>query len=342
MRGRAGRRATGAAGAVDGDGAAAVVLAMPQPQAADLLPSRRPTRLGLEPGLEWDRHADRWAAGGERWCDADPEGAFVRRVARRRPDPGRRPPPGRRRAGARRPQHARVTPRGGWTTRDAGVAGVLEEVGRLLGDARPPPLFARARRWSLAVAVRPGQERPSALDDETGSRVCGDGWGRKSAGRASLAVRGRARPRTRRPAEKPRRGAEPRPITLRLASTTTGRQADARDRARRSPVGRRGQGQGDRPARASGVDYVVKFNGGNNAGHTVVVGRREVRPAPAALRHPHPRLRAGDRQRRRRRPRRALRGDRRARRRAASTRRKLLVSRQRARHHAATTGPSTR
>ena len=32
----------------------------------------------------------------------------------------------------------------------------------------------------------------------------------------------------------------------------------------------------------SGVDYVVKFNGGNNAGHTVVIERREVRAAPAA------------------------------------------------------------
>ena len=61
------------------------------------------------------------------------------------------------------------------------------------------------------------------------------------------------------------------------------------------------------------VDYVVKFNGGNNAGHTVVIGDREVRPAPAAQRHPHPGLHAGHRQRRRRRPRRALRGDRRAR-----------------------------
>ena len=41
----------------------------------------------------------------------------------------------------------------------------------------------------------------------------------------------------------------------------------------------------------SRVDYVVKFNGGNNAGHTVVIARatREVRPAPAAQRHPHPR-----------------------------------------------------
>ena len=37
-------------------------------------------------------------------------------------------------------------------------------------------------------------------------------------------------------------------------------------------MGRRGQGQGDRPARQPRLDYVVKFNGGNNAGHTVVIG----------------------------------------------------------------------
>ena len=35
------------------------------------------------------------------------------------------------------------------------------------------------------------------------------------------------------------------------------------------------------------VDYVVRYQGGNNAGHTVVIGDREVRPAPAAQRHPH-------------------------------------------------------
>ena len=30
----------------------------------------------------------------------------------------------------------------------------------------------------------------------------------------------------------------------------------------------------------SRVDYVVKFNGGNNAGHTVVIGRRGDRSTP--------------------------------------------------------------
>ena len=60
--------------------------------------------------------------------------------------------------------------------------------------------------------------------------------------------------------------------------------------------------------------------------------RREVRAAPAALRHPHARLRPGHRQRRGHRPRRAVRGDRRAR---GARRRHLPAGRQRlrARHH---------
>ena len=63
----------------------------------------------------------------------------------------------------------------------------------------------------------------------------------------------------------------------------------------------------------SRIDYVVKFNGGNNAGPHGRHRRREVRAAPAAVGHPLARRRPGDRQRRRRRPRGAVRGDRRAR-----------------------------
>ena len=59
--------------------------------------------------------------------------------------------------------------------------------------------------------------------------------------------------------------------------------------------------------------YVVRYQGGHNAGHTVVVERREVRaaadPERGALRPRHP----GDRQRRRRRPADAVPRDRRAR-----------------------------
>lgn len=59
------------------------------------------------------------------------------------------------------------------------------------------------------------------------------------------------------------------------------------------------------------VDYVARFNGGNNAGHTVVVGDESyalhlLPPASSAERDPR------DRQRRRRRSRSAVRGDRRS------------------------------
>ena len=67
----------------------------------------------------------------------------------------------------------------------------------------------------------------------------------------------------------------------------------------------------------SDVDYVVKFNGGNNAGHTIVIekdGKREkyaLHLLPSGILTPD--LHAGHRQRRRRRPGRAVRGDRRPR-----------------------------
>ena len=50
----------------------------------------------------------------------------------------------------------------------------------------------------------------------------------------------------------------------------------------------------------SRVDYVVKFNGGNNAGHTVVIGDEKYALHLLPSRHPHARRRPGDRQRRRR------------------------------------------
>ena len=76
----------------------------------------------------------------------------------------------------------------------------------------------------------------------------------------------------------------------------------------------------------SRVDYVVKFNGGNNAGHTIVIDRGEkfaLHLLPSG--HPEPELRAGDRQRRGDRPRGAVRRDRGLQARGRSTD-KLLVS----------------
>ena len=79
--------------------------------------------------------------------------------------------------------------------------------------------------------------------------------------------------------------------------------SDARDRAVGAQWGDEGKGKatdqlGDR------VDYVVQVQRRQQRRAHRRHRRREVRPAPAAQRHPHARRRAGDRQRRRRRPRR--------------------------------------
>ena len=67
------------------------------------------------------------------------------------------------------------------------------------------------------------------------------------------------------------------------------------------------------------VDYVVRYQGGNNAGHTVVIGDEKfaLHLLPSGILTPD--VRPGDRQRRRRRPGRAAAGDRRASTSAAST-----------------------
>ena len=39
-------------------------------------------------------------------------------------------------------------------------------------------------------------------------------------------------------------------------------------------------------ATSATIDYCVRTTGGHNAGHTIVVERREVRHPPAAQRHP--------------------------------------------------------
>ena len=77
---------------------------------------------------------------------------------------------------------------------------------------------------------------------------------------------------------------------------------------------------------AERADVVVRFQGGNNAGHTIVRGDEDVQVPPDPVGHPLPGQDVRDRQRRRDRPARADRRDRRAARRAASTCRGLRVS----------------
>jgi renalase len=167
---------------VDGAEAAAVVLAMPQPQAADLLPECLADRLGLEPGLEWLPALTLWAGWTRRWWQ-EFDGAFVdgSDVIDRIADDGRR-------RGDGAPVlvvHSTAEFAGRWIDDpDGGIPGLLQELrgllGSLLGDgaSAADPEFARARRWSLASPCRP-QDRPFALDDELAVGVCGDAWGPK-------------------------------------------------------------------------------------------------------------------------------------------------------------------
>ncbi len=168
--------ADGPAPAVDGERAAAVVLAMPQPQAADLLPEPVADRLGLEPGLEWNPVLTVWAAWDARWWDGSLDGAFVNGspsvawVA----DDGRR-------RGDGAPVlvvHSTADYAERWLDDpEGGVPGVLEELHALLGAERAhDPVLAKARRWSLA-SPRVPQDRSFALDEESLVGVCGDAWG---------------------------------------------------------------------------------------------------------------------------------------------------------------------
>ncbi|GMA87355.1 hypothetical protein GCM10025868_26050 [Angustibacter aerolatus] len=92
----------------------------------------------------------------------------------------------------------------------------------------------------------------------------------------------------------------------------------ARSRADRRPVGRRGQGQGDRRPRPPRRPRREVQRRQQRRAHRRD-RRREVRAAPAAVGHPHAGLHAGHRQRRGHRPGGAVRGASRACRRAAST-----------------------
>jgi renalase len=164
---------------VDGQPAAAVALAMPQPQAIDLLPTPVADRLDLDSGRNWSPTLTVWAGWRQRWWPAL-DGAFVEgsELLERIADDGRR-------RGDDAPvlvAHSTAE----FAARhlddpDAGIGPVLTELAVLLGAAgRPPaPEFARAHRWSLA-SPSTAQERPFALDDEVLVGVCGDAWGPRS------------------------------------------------------------------------------------------------------------------------------------------------------------------
>ncbi|MFN8073848.1 MAG: FAD-dependent oxidoreductase [Kineosporiaceae bacterium] len=162
---------------VDGEAADAVVLAMPDPQAADVLPEA----LGFELGLstDWNPVISVWAGWSHRWWPKLPavfvhDSAVLSWIA----DDGDR------RGDGAPVLVAHVTPELSGRHLDVPeevVPAALAELARLLGEGDvPEPLFARAKRWSLASPIRPHRRPFGVLDLPAGTiGVCGDAWGPK-------------------------------------------------------------------------------------------------------------------------------------------------------------------
>jgi predicted NAD/FAD-dependent oxidoreductase len=162
---------------VDGEQVAAVVLAMPDPQAARLLPRAVSATLGLRTAADWAPVIAVWAAWAERWWGAW-DGTFVdgSDVLTWIADDGRR-------RGDDAPvlvaHTAPAFAAGRLDDPASAVPVVLEELRRVLDvDVLPEPQLARSHRWSLA-APRHLHEAPFGLHPAL-IGVCGDAWGEQS------------------------------------------------------------------------------------------------------------------------------------------------------------------
>jgi predicted NAD/FAD-dependent oxidoreductase len=160
--------------AVDGEPASAVVLAMPEPQAYDLLPEPVAEQLGLDRGLDWAPTIAVWAGWAHRWWP-ELDGAFVdgSPVVSWVADDGRR------RGDGAPVLVAHVTGVFAGPRLDdppSAIEPVLTELADLFGiRGTPEPEWTRAHRWSLASPRHP-HEAPYALHDALVG-VCGDAWG---------------------------------------------------------------------------------------------------------------------------------------------------------------------
>lgn len=182
--------ATQAGPQVDGVDAAAVVLAMPDPQAADLLPRMVAMRLDVSARWNYRPCIAVYAAWSKRWWP-DFHGAFVNNsdlVVFLADD-------GDRRGDAAPVLVAHAAPDFSADHLDdpaSAVAPVIAELGPLLtGRPTPTPEWNRAHRWSLAEPLRQHEDQPFGLDEGSLIGVCGDAWGPTSKVEAAW-VSGRA------------------------------------------------------------------------------------------------------------------------------------------------------
>jgi renalase len=160
---------------VDGEPAAAVVLAMPDPQAARLLSADDAERLGVRE-QDWSPVLTVWAAWPQRWWQAF-DGIFVAdsAVLSWVADSGRS------RGDGAAVLVAHTTPEFAaprLTDPSSAIQPVLAELRHVLGGPVPPPEWERAHRWSMASARQPHPE-PFVITDRL-IGVCGDGWGPRS------------------------------------------------------------------------------------------------------------------------------------------------------------------
>jgi renalase len=161
---------------VDGEPAPAVVLAMPDPQAADLLPDDLARDLGVT-GRSWNPVLCVWAAWKQAWWPRF-DGVFVddSSVLAWVADDGRR-----RGDGAPVLVAHTTAPFAEARLDDvaSGVGPVLREMPAVLGaGAMPDPEWVRVHRWSLA-SPRHNRREPFGLHESL-IGACGDAWGARS------------------------------------------------------------------------------------------------------------------------------------------------------------------
>ena len=163
---------------VDGERFDSVVLAMPDPQAVDLLPSS--TAAQLLDGSDWDwRPAITVYAAWTERCWPEVDGVFVdgSAIVAWVADDGRRRGDG---APVLVAHSTAVFAASRLDDPASAVPHVLEELGKVLGRPLREPEWARAHRWSLASSTRPRPAPEFALTPAGTMGVCGDAWGEQS------------------------------------------------------------------------------------------------------------------------------------------------------------------
>ncbi|WP_380163634.1 NAD(P)/FAD-dependent oxidoreductase [Jannaschia sp. R86511] len=163
---------------VDGERYDAVVLAMPDPQAVDLLPEDVARSIVDGPPWDWRPVLSVYAAWTRRgWPELD--GVFVdgSPVVDWVADDGRR------RGDDAPVLVVHTTPVFAASRLDdpaSAVPHVLADLSRVLGVDLEEPEWARAHRWSLASPTRTRPAPEFALTGDGTVGVCGDAWGERS------------------------------------------------------------------------------------------------------------------------------------------------------------------